>query len=68
MPLTRQKLPSAAGPRRKNVSDHEEREAETEAEIEHQAAEIEEDPITSREALEEELMEEGRSEEGEHIP
>lgn len=50
------------------MPDHEDREAMTEAEIEREAAEEEEDPITSREALEEELMEEGRSGEGEHIP
>lgn len=50
------------------MPEHEDREAETEAEIEHQAAHLKEDEITSREALEEELMEEGRSEEGEHIP
>ena len=50
------------------MPDHEDREALTEAEIEHEAAEEEPDPITSREALEEELMEEGRSVEGEHIP
>jgi hypothetical protein len=50
------------------VPDHAEREAETEAEIEEQADEVEPDPVTSREALEEDLMEEGRSDEGEHIP
>jgi hypothetical protein len=50
------------------VPDHNEREALSEAEIEHEAAEVEVDPITSREALEEDLMEEGRSEEGEHLP
>jgi hypothetical protein len=50
------------------VSDHAKREAETEAEIERQAAEEDVDPVTSREALEEDLMEEGRSEEGEQIP
>jgi len=33
-----------------------------------EAATEKEDDITSREALEEELMDEGRSEEGEHIP
>jgi hypothetical protein len=48
--------------------DHDKREEETEREIEEDAADEPEDPITSREALEEELMEEGRSEEGEHIP
>jgi hypothetical protein len=48
--------------------DHRELEEETEREIEEEAAEEPEDLITSREALEEELMEEGRSEEGEHIP
>jgi hypothetical protein len=50
------------------VPDHEDREAQTEAEIERQAARLEEDELTSREALEEDLMEEGHSEEGEHIP
>ena len=50
------------------MPDHADREAATEAEIERQADEEEIDPLTSREALEEELMEEGRSEEGEHIP
>ncbi|MDQ6613531.1 MAG: hypothetical protein M3083_01905 [Actinomycetota bacterium] len=50
------------------MPDHEEREAETEAEIEKQAAQVDEDKVTSREALEEDLMEQGRSEEGEHIP
>lgn len=49
------------------MPDHKDREAETEAEIAHQAAEESEDPLSSREALEEELMEEGRSEEGEYI-
>ena len=47
---------------------HAEQEAETEAEVEAQAATEEPDEITSREAFEEDLMEEGRSEEGEHIP
>jgi hypothetical protein len=40
----------------------------TEREIEEEAAREPPDPVTSREALEEELMDEGRSEEGEHIP
>jgi hypothetical protein len=40
----------------------------TEQEIEEEAAREPTDPLTSREALEEELMDEGRSEEGEHIP
>jgi hypothetical protein len=44
-----------------------EKEARTEREIEEEAAKEPEDPITSREALEQELMEEGRSEEGEHL-
>jgi hypothetical protein len=48
--------------------DHRKREEETEREIEEEAAAEPEDPITSREALEEELMEEGRSDQGEHIP
>jgi len=50
------------------VPDHAERAAESETEIERQAAQIQEDDITSREDLEEELMEEGRSIEGEEIP
>jgi hypothetical protein len=50
------------------VPDHQEKEAETEAEIEEQAAHLTQDEVTSREALEEDLMEEGRSEEGEHMP
>lgn len=41
--------------------------AETEREVEGQAAKLDEDPITSREALEEHLMDEGASEAGEHI-
>jgi hypothetical protein len=57
-----------ASTRRKSMADHEKGEAESEAEVERQAARVEEDPITSREALEEELMEEGHSEAGEHIP
>ena len=47
--------------------DHQEREAQTEEEIREEAATEEEDQITSREALEEELMDEGRSTDGEHI-
>jgi hypothetical protein len=50
------------------MADHHNREEETEREIEEEAATEPEDPITSREALEEELMEEGRSDEGEYIP
>jgi hypothetical protein len=50
------------------VPDHQDRESETEAEVEKQAANLKEDKLTSREALEEDLMEEGRSDEGEHIP
>ena len=50
------------------MADHRELEEETEREIEEEAAEEPEDPITSREALEEELMDEGRSDQGEHIP
>lgn len=50
------------------VPEHEDREALSEAEIEREAAEEDVDPITSREALEEDLMEQGRSEDGEHIP
>ena len=50
------------------MPDHLDKERETEQEVEKEAAEEEEDPLTSREALEEELMEEGRSDEGENIP
>jgi hypothetical protein len=50
------------------MPDHRKREEETEREIEEEAAEEPEDTITRREALEEELMEEGRSEEGKEIP
>ena len=50
------------------MPDHEGRAAESEAEIERQAAQIDEDEITSREDLEETLMEEDRSVEGEEIP
>jgi hypothetical protein len=39
----------------------------TEREIEREAAMAERDPVTEREAFEEELMEEGESDEGEHI-
>jgi hypothetical protein len=49
------------------VVDHEQREEQSEEEIREEAATEGEDPITSREALEEELMEEGRSIDGEHI-
>ena len=50
------------------MPDHQEKEAETEREIEHEAAKEETDPITSREALEEDLMDKGESKAGEHIP
>ena len=40
----------------------------SEREVEEEAAVEPRDPITRREEIEEELMEEGRSEEGEHIP
>jgi len=50
------------------MPDHRDKEELTEAEIEREAAREPEDPVTSREALEEELMDEGRSEVGEHIP
>jgi hypothetical protein len=53
---------------RNPMVDHRKREQETEREVEEEAATEPQDPITSREALEEELMEEGRSDEGEHIP
>ena len=39
----------------------------TEREVEREAAVSDRDPITSREALEEELMDEGESEAGEEI-
>jgi hypothetical protein len=48
--------------------DHQKREEQTEREILEEAATEEEDPLSSREALEEELMEEGHSDEGKHIP
>ncbi len=50
------------------MPDHADRESKTEAEVERQAADEEPDPVTSREALEEDLMEAGKSEEGEYIP
>jgi hypothetical protein len=50
------------------MSEHERREEQTEREIREEVATEEEDPLSSREALEEELMEEGRSEDGEYIP
>jgi hypothetical protein len=50
------------------VVDHRKLEEQTEREIREEAATEETDEITSREALEEELMDEGRSEDGEHIP
>jgi hypothetical protein len=50
------------------MPDHRKLEEETEREIEEEAAAEPEDTITRREALEEELMEEGRSEEGKEIP
>ena len=50
------------------MPDHEQREALSEAEVDREAAHLDEDEITSREALEEELMEEGRSDLGETIP
>ncbi len=50
------------------MPDHLYEERETEREVTKDAAQEEEDPLTSREALEEELMEEGRSDEGENIP
>jgi len=40
----------------------------SEREIEDEAASEPDDPITRREEIEQELMEEGRSEEGEHLP
>jgi hypothetical protein len=50
------------------MADKEDPEELSEHEIEAEAAREPEDPITRREALEEELMEEGRSEDGENIP
>jgi hypothetical protein len=61
-----QTTPTVVG--RTPMVDHRKREEETEREIEEEAAAEPEDPITSREALEEELMDEGRSDQGEHIP
>jgi hypothetical protein len=49
------------------MPEHRKKEELTEQEVEEEAVEEPEDPITRREALELELMEEGRSEEGEHI-
>jgi hypothetical protein len=49
------------------MPDAAEPEAETEREVEEQASESEDDPVTSREALELELMDDDRSDEGEHI-
>ena len=49
------------------MTKHEDREKLSEAEVEREAAASAPDPITSREALEEELMEEGESEAGEHL-
>ncbi len=49
------------------MADHAERKAQSEAEIERDAATLPEDEITSREALEEDLMDEGRSAEGKYI-
>ena len=40
---------------------------QSEREIEHDAATSEPDPITTREGLEEDLMQHGASEDGEHI-
>jgi hypothetical protein len=60
--------PTATVVGRTPMIDHRKREEETEREIEEEAAAEPEDPITSREALEEELMEDGQSDQGEHIP
>jgi hypothetical protein len=60
---------SLSGSRRGGaMPDHRNEEELTEKEIEKDAAREREDPVTSREALEEELMDEGRSDAGEHIP
>jgi hypothetical protein len=64
--VVHQTTPTVVG--RNPMVDHRKREEETEREIEEEAAAEPEDPITSREALEEELMEEGQSDHGEHIP
>ena len=50
------------------MPDHLDKERKSEREVKKEAAEEEEEPLTSREALEEELMEEGRSDEGKNIP
>jgi len=50
------------------MPDHQDLEAQSEREIEEEAAREPVDPITSREALEETLMDEDRSTDGEHIP
>jgi hypothetical protein len=50
------------------MPDHRRREEETEREIAEEVAEEPVDPLTRREALEEELMEQGRSDEGKEIP
>ncbi len=50
------------------MPDRKEKSKLTEREIEAEAAEEPEDPLSSREALEEELMDEGRSDVGEEIP
>jgi hypothetical protein len=60
--------PNVVSVRGEFMPDHRDKEQETEREVEKQATTEKEDPLTSREALEEELMEEGRSEEGENIP
>ena len=50
------------------MPDHRKQEELTEKEVSEEAKDEPEDPITSREALEQELMEEGRSDLGEEIP
>jgi hypothetical protein len=49
------------------MADERDPEELSEREIEEEAASEPDDPITRREEIEEELMEEGRSEEGEHL-
>ena len=49
------------------MADERDPEELSEREIEEEAASEPDDPITRREEIEQELMEEGRSEEGEHL-
>lgn len=49
------------------MADEQNPEELSEREVEAEAAEEPEDPITRREEIEQDLMEEGRSEAGEHL-